>query len=81
MIPKRISGATHRLGKPNDWDAEENGDCVHLLVRIEDGCVCSAWEPTPDELAMLNAGGSVILSIVGGQPPVMLSVELLEGEE
>ena len=35
----------------------------------------SAWEPTPRELAILNAGGSVILSIIGGQPPVMLGAE------
>jgi hypothetical protein len=35
----------------------------------------SAWEPTPEELAHLNAGGSVILRVLGGQPPVALYVE------
>ena len=30
----------------------------------------SAWEPTPDELALLNAGGTVVLRIIGWQPPV-----------
>jgi hypothetical protein len=33
----------------------------------------SRWEPTPDELEILNAGGSVELSIVGrAHPPVSL---------
>jgi hypothetical protein len=50
--------------------------CGRLHVRVLPGKVCeSAWEPTPDELAALHAGGSVILSVVGGQPPVMLSVQ------
>lgn len=35
----------------------------------------SAWEPTPAELEMLNAGGSVVLRVVGWQVPVALYVE------
>lgn len=76
MIAKRITSATHYLGAPKGWEPEKDGDCHHLAVRIEGNVFLSAWEPTPDELAALNAGGSVILSIVGGQPPVMLSVEI-----
>lgn len=35
----------------------------------------SAWQPTPDELARLNAGASVHLRVIGTQhPPVMLEV-------
>jgi hypothetical protein len=77
MIAKRIVGATHNLGAPKGWDSEKDGDCHHLAVRlVGENIFESAWEPTPDELAALNAGGTVILSIVGGQPPVMLSVEV-----
>lgn len=73
MIPNRIEGATHRLGKPQGWDDEE-GTCVHLWIRQEGGVCVSSWEPTPAELKLLNAGGSIRLSIVGSQPPVMLDV-------
>ncbi len=81
MIPKRIADATHFLGAPKNWRPEANGQCSHLAVRVvEDNVWQSAWEPTPRELELLNAGGAVVLSIVGGQPPVALSVELVKPE-
>jgi hypothetical protein len=84
LIPKRISGATNYLGAPKGWHPETDGDCCHLAVRMvnEAGIQIaeSAWEPTPDELAALNAGGSVVLRVVGGQPPVMLYVEPAQEE-
>lgn len=75
MIPKRITGATHYLGAPRGWEPDTDGKCGHLAVRVVDGVWQSAWEPTPKELAILNAGGSIVLSVVGGQPPVMLTVD------
>lgn len=75
MIPLRIEGATHilraPLGVPNILD---------LHVRLTDGDVyVSRWEPTPDELAILNAGGSIELQIMDCQPPVSLqAVEHVE---
>jgi len=84
MIPRRISGFTHALVAPTGWNEATDGNCCTLHVRMvqEGGHVAaqSAWEPTPEELAMLNAGGSVILSVVGGQPPVMLSVEAVPAD-
>jgi hypothetical protein len=84
MIPRHIAGATHALGAPADWDKTRDGNCCVLHVRaVRDGRNTrfeSAWEPTPEELALLNAGGSVILSVVGGQPPVWLEVKSAEGE-
>lgn len=79
MIPRRISGHTHALAAPAGWNEARDGNCATLHVRmIRDGdsvLAQSAWEPTPAELAALNAGGSVILNVVGGQPPVMITVE------
>lgn len=75
MISWRINGANLRLGEPSDWDRDDHGKCAHLWVRRENDMFASAWEPTPDELARLNAGGKVVLTIVGGQPPVRLTVE------
>lgn len=81
MITRRIAGATNYLGAPPGWTPEKDGKCGYLAVRVSgnprqgDGWCESAWEPTPDELAMLNAGGSVILRVIGWQPPVALYVE------
>lgn len=81
MIPRRIHGANRWMGAPVGWNPEIDGHCSHLAVRMS---VCetlvfceSAWEPTPEDLDLLNKGGSVILRVVGGQPPVALYVEAL----
>jgi hypothetical protein len=75
LISKHFPGAK-RYGKPKDWD-NEKGSCVGLSVIEEDinGLhVCqSIWEPTPDELEILKNGGHVVLSVIGGQPPVSLT--------
>lgn len=70
MIPLRIEGATHIMTAPQGHD-----DVRDLHVYLLDGEIyVSRWEPTPDELALLNAGGSVELQIMGSQPPVALKV-------
>ena len=68
MIPTRIEGATHILGKPAGMD----DPCGRLHVRNEGPYWISRWQPLPDELQMLIEGGSVELSVYGGQPPVSL---------
>lgn len=81
MIAVRIANATRELGPPRTWNERENGRCTRLVVRdVGESIVQSAWEPTPAELAALNAGGRVILSVWGGQPPVALNVEMLSGD-
>lgn len=76
MIPGIIDGFTNVLGAPLGWDSATDGECLPLHVRVTDQGDCqSAWRPTPDELAVLVAGGSVLLSVVGGQPPVWVGVE------
>lgn len=76
MIPRHISNATTKFSAPPDWNEERDGPCLDLWVRIVDGNCCeSAWEPSPEELAILNAGGSIVLRVVGGQPPVWLTAE------
>lgn len=80
MLIRRIKNFTNVFKAPRDWDAEQAGRCGDLAVRIVEvpgaGHACeSAWEPTPAELAALNAGGSVILRVFGGQPPVAVYVD------
>ena len=60
----RLSGASwfDQLPRsPRRFDASE-GTCV------------SRWEPTPEELEILKAGGSVELWVCGNQPPVYVRV-------
>lgn len=72
MLIARVVGFTRELGKSQGFRG--------LPVRdehLEDGSpvMISAWEPTPQELAILNAGGKVMLSVMGtAHPPVALQV-------
>lgn len=80
MIPKRIPGANIILRPPKAHGP--SGDHVaELAARVDGEVIMSAWEPTPDELAALNAGGLVILQVLGPQPPVMLTVHPAGGHE
>ena len=78
MIPHHFHGQSRVLEAPEGWDHKEQGECVGLPVRYEretDGRVwgcTSAWKPTAEELAALNAGGAVLVTCVGGQPPMMI---------
>lgn len=80
MNPLRILGATRYLGAPAGWNPDSKVPCVHLAIRdIVDPDIgpemISSWEPTPDELARLNAGAPVVLFITGTiHPPVALTV-------
>lgn len=58
---------------PKDWDETTNGPCADLHVFQNDGSISSVWKPSAEELAMLNAGGAVVLTVVANfQPPVRL---------
>ena len=82
MFKRVIRGWNAAPGAPNGWDAELDGECGALPIRVltdEDGRVrhCeSAWEPTAAELELLNRGHSVILRVWDWQPPVSLYVDV-----
>lgn len=86
MMGLRIPQHTRWLGAPLGWEPEKDGDCAHLAIRdmTINGNVPSMhslWEPTPDELERLNAGGKVRLIVVGiSHPAVSLSVDLPQQE-
>jgi len=72
-----IAGATRVLGKSQGYLGLPLRDVLmHDTVNgPSTPAMETAWEPTPDELARLNAGAPVILQILGtGHPPVMLLV-------
>lgn len=80
MLIARIEGCTRVLGAPKGWNEGDHVPCAGLpildtLDAAGDPIMQSAWQPTPDELARLNAGHSVILSVWGiGHPPVFVQV-------
>jgi len=87
MLVARIPNATRVLGAPSDWDKSKQGACCGLPIQDMDTSagpgMMSLWEPTPDELARLNAGAKVSLIVLGtAHPPVSLSVGMppKEGE-
>lgn len=61
-------------GAPKDW-APEQGICNGLPARLENTNAgyfwVSAWEPTPEELKILNGGGSIHLGVSAHQHPVV----------
>lgn len=64
---------------PQDWDQKKLA-CAGLPVTkgTSQGypVIVSYWRPDAEELAALNAGKAVTLSIIGnGMPPVALGVE------
>lgn len=80
MLIARIEGATRNLGAPVSWDRDKDGRCLGLPICDHEGdggmpLMTSAWTPTPEELARLNAGASVHLTLVGrSHPPVAIEV-------
>jgi hypothetical protein len=75
MRPIDFDGTNRVLRKPPGWTEEQ---CVDLHVRAERGTCSSRWVPTPEELAVLQRGGAIELTVAGDtHPPVALSVVTL----
>ena len=63
MLPLRILGANGKITGKN---------LPGLSVKYNNNVFYSAWEPTPEDLVLLNNGGKVILACAGIQPYVVL---------
>lgn len=84
MKPIDFEGAVS-FGKPKDWDEERDGTCGVLPVKIVRGAgslsFLSVWAPSPEERQRIANGENLVLSCVGTQVPVMLSVADIQGTE
>ncbi len=70
------------LGAPREWDASRHGECLGLPVERTMGMLHSYWKPTEVELAKLNAGALIRLTIFGEvHPPVGMDVPSLSKHE
>lgn len=78
MIILEFEEQTRVLGAPKGWDQKQL-QCGMLPIAdvMWDGvqAMVSYWKPTPEELAQLNAGAHIQLSVVGtSHPPVSVDV-------
>ena len=72
MIPTRFPGVTNYLGAPAGWDPDGAlGVCDPLPIMHTDEGLVSMWVPDSDELAALNAGAAVQLTIMAHAHPVV----------
>lgn len=70
MKPVEMQNPDVILKGPSDMP--ECGD-LHAVAEVYDErlWLTSVWKPTPEELAALNDGGSVVLSICAPRHPVV----------
>jgi len=72
MITHDFEGSTHHFGPPKGMEDR----CGWLHVFHNGTHAVSAWKPSPEDLARLNAGESVFLSVRSGSTP-----EFVPGED
>lgn len=72
MIPTKFPGVTQYLGAPPGWDHDSDlGECMPLPIMRDENGFTSMWVPDSDELAALNAGAAVQLTIMAPVHPVV----------
>lgn len=77
MLVGRITGATRVLGKAQGYlGLPVRDETINCNVSGEGTpAMVTAWFPTPDELAALNAGAPVHVRLLGvAHPPIMVEV-------
>ena len=77
MLVGRITGATRVLGKSQGYlGLPVRDETINCTVGGEGTpAMVTAWFPTPEELAALNAGAPVHVRLLGtAHPPIMVEV-------
>lgn len=69
MNPTHIKGANRVFNPPSDWDSATDGECASLPVLDTGRFFQSAWLPDPQEIACMQAGAPVVVTIWGRQFP------------
>ena len=82
MLINRIEGATRTIGKSQGYLGLplRDGKVVDPVSGAVTPTMTSAWQPTPQELAALNAGASIHVCLLGrAHPPILVAVGPLPG--
>ena len=73
MHAVKFNGVTNVLNAPPNWDEATMGPCAALPVMVDQYGITSVWKPSEEELALLNAGGGIALTIASTvHPPILL---------
>jgi len=81
MNPVKFPEANSTFGPPAGLEESQVQTVAAYVGQIERGSVegmsvvVVAWQPTPAELEVLNAGGAIFLSVIGGLPPHFLTTD------
>lgn len=59
-------------GPPANWDEKKYGPCAHLSVHKSEIGLTTFYQPDPDEMAILNTGGAIQLTIMTEVHPVIM---------
>jgi len=79
MSPATFPQANIRFGPPPDLDGSQCGTIPAHVCEIQGGnldgsqAVVVAWLPDPDDLARLQAGHPIYLTMLGGLAPHLLA--------
>ena len=70
-------------GMNTNYVAEGCGDLPTMVEQEESGAVSitSVWQPSQEDLEILNASGKVCLALYGTQPPVAMWVQHVDTVE
>lgn len=68
MTPVHFEGVTSIYKSPPDWNSALHGPCVDLPVQRTAEFAISRWQPSYNDLLILNNGGAVEIALAGGQP-------------
>lgn len=72
MLVKMIAGVSRVCGKAQGYFGLPIRDIiVNDSVNGHVHAMQTGWEPTPAEVETLNAGGVVLITILGSTPPPM----------
>lgn len=65
------------VGMNTNYVAEGSDDLPTMVEKSESGMleITSVWEPSEEDLRILQQGGKVCLSLYGHQPPVAMWVQ------
>lgn len=79
MIVARVEGTTRTLGKSQGYLGLPIKDAILNVGGVEFPVMISAWEPTPEDLRILNEGGKIYLAVFGkSHPPVLMSTKEID---
>ena len=68
MQPEPFTGVQSVIKAPPGWDHQHMGAMHDIPAYVGRGLTITTWRPTPQEMALLQAGGVVLVTQVTTEP-------------